>query len=66
MIGATTTKTGLKVECVLDTRTYEKGLKVSDAEMDKNSTSSAIRSILNGTTLSDHENGSDYSSGDPK
>ncbi len=34
LIGATTTKTGLKVECVLDTRTYEKGIKVSDAEME--------------------------------
>jgi len=33
LIGATTTKTGLKVECALDTRTYEKGIKVSDAEM---------------------------------
>ena len=33
LIGATTTKTGLKVECVLDTRTYEKGIKVSKAEM---------------------------------
>ena len=33
LIGATTTKAGLKVECVLDTRTYEKGIKVSDAEM---------------------------------
>jgi hypothetical protein len=33
LIGATTTKTGLKVECALDTRTYEKGTKVSDAEM---------------------------------
>ena len=33
LIGATTTKTGLKVECALDTRTYEKGMKVSDAEM---------------------------------
>lgn len=32
-IGATTTRTGLKVECVLDTRTYAKGIKVSDAEM---------------------------------
>jgi hypothetical protein len=32
-IGATTTKTGLKVECALDTRTYAKGIKVSDAEM---------------------------------
>ncbi len=34
LIGATTTKTGLKVECALDTRTYEKGIHVSDAEME--------------------------------
>ena len=33
LIGATTTKKGLKVECALDERTYEKGIKVSDAEM---------------------------------
>ena len=33
LIGATTTKTGLKVACALDERTYEKGIKVSDAEM---------------------------------
>jgi Rhodopirellula transposase DDE domain len=33
LIGATTTKTGLKVECALDERTYEKGIKISDAEM---------------------------------
>jgi hypothetical protein len=33
LIGATTTKAGLKVDCVLDERTYEKGIKVSDAEM---------------------------------
>jgi hypothetical protein len=33
LIGATTTKTGLKVDCALDTRTYEKGIKVSNAEM---------------------------------
>ena len=33
LIGATTTKTGLKVECALDARTYHKGVKVSDAEM---------------------------------
>ena len=31
--GATTTKTGLHVECALDEQTYEKGIKVSDAEM---------------------------------
>jgi hypothetical protein len=34
LIGATTTKAGLKVECALDTRTYEKGIKVSDTEME--------------------------------
>ena len=33
LIGATTTKAGLKVECALDERTYEKGIKVSDAQM---------------------------------
>jgi len=33
LIGATTTKAGLKVEGVIDTRTYEKGIKVRDAEM---------------------------------
>ena len=33
LIGATTTKTGLKVDCVLDTRTYEKGIKITKAEM---------------------------------
>jgi len=33
LIGATTTKTGLKVESVLDTRSYRKGIKVSKAAM---------------------------------
>lgn len=33
LIGATTTTTGLKVECAIDTNTYEKGVKVSDAEI---------------------------------
>jgi len=33
LIGATTTKTGLKVECALDERTYAKGIKVRQAEM---------------------------------
>jgi len=33
LIAATTTKTGLRVESVLDTNTYEKGIKVSDAAM---------------------------------
>jgi hypothetical protein len=35
LIGATTTKAGLKVECALDTRTYQKGIKVSNAEMER-------------------------------
>ena len=34
LIGATTTKTGLRIECELDQRTYQKGVKVSKAEMD--------------------------------
>ena len=33
LIGATTTKAGLKVACVLDERTYEKGIKIGDAQM---------------------------------
>ena len=33
LIGATTTKTGLTVESALDTRSYQKGIKVSKAEM---------------------------------
>jgi Rhodopirellula transposase DDE domain len=33
LIGATTTKTGLKVESVLDQRNYRKGIKISKAEM---------------------------------
>jgi hypothetical protein len=34
LIGATTTKTGLKVEAMIDPRTYRKGIKVTKAEMD--------------------------------
>ena len=34
LIAATTTATGLKVACELDSSDYPKGLKVSDAEMD--------------------------------
>ena len=34
LIGATTTEAGLRVECALDERTYEKGIKVSAAEME--------------------------------
>jgi hypothetical protein len=33
LIAATTTKTGLKVESALDTRTYQKGIKVTAAQM---------------------------------
>jgi hypothetical protein len=33
LIGVTRTKTGLKVECALDPRTYEKGVRVSAAQM---------------------------------
>jgi hypothetical protein len=33
LIAATTTATGLKVEAVLDTAAYEKGIKIRDAEM---------------------------------
>jgi Rhodopirellula transposase DDE domain len=29
----TPTKTGLKIECALDERIYEEGIKVSDADM---------------------------------
>jgi len=35
LIGRTTTKTGLKVQCALDERTYEKGIRISKAEMSK-------------------------------
>ena len=34
LIAATTTKAGLKIESALDTRTYEKGIKISAAEME--------------------------------
>lgn len=33
LIAATTTRTGLKVHCELDTRTYPKGIKVSEEQM---------------------------------
>jgi hypothetical protein len=33
LIAVTTTRTGLTVRCELDTRTYPKGFKVTDAEM---------------------------------
>jgi hypothetical protein len=34
LIGATITRTGLAVKCVLDDAIYEKGLKVCDVEFD--------------------------------
>jgi Rhodopirellula transposase DDE domain len=33
LIAATTTKAGLRVRCELDTRSYPKGIKITDAEM---------------------------------
>ena len=33
LIASTTTKTGLKVECVVDNNHYERGIKVSDEEL---------------------------------
>ena len=33
LIGATTTKTGLTIECALDERTYEKGIRIKKTEM---------------------------------
>jgi hypothetical protein len=33
LIASTTTETGLTVQCRLDENTYDKGIKVSDAEM---------------------------------
>jgi transposase len=33
LIAATTTKTGLRVNCALDTNSYPKGIKVTDAQM---------------------------------
>jgi len=33
LIGATTTKTGLTIECALDERTYEKGIPIKEAQM---------------------------------
>ena len=33
LIGATTTTTGLTIRCELDENIYEKGVKVSDEEM---------------------------------
>ena len=34
LIAATTTDTGLKVRCEIDSNTYPAGVKVTDAEMD--------------------------------
>lgn len=33
LIGSTTTKSGLKVQCVLDPNEYERGIKISDEEL---------------------------------
>ena len=48
LIAATTTTTGLRVRCELDTRSYPKGIKVTDAEMDTlNITGEAFHSEWN-------------------
>jgi Rhodopirellula transposase DDE domain len=52
LIGTTTTTAGLKVECAIDRRTYQKGVKVEDADFDAIHLSSATASTPNGTTLS--------------
>ena len=49
LIGATTTKTGLKSHSALDTRTYRKGIRVSKAEMNSLDIT-GVTSILTGTT----------------
>jgi hypothetical protein len=53
LIGRTTTKTGLKVECALDERTYEKGIQISKAEM-RQLAIKGMHSTRNGTTPSNH------------
>ena len=35
LIASTQTKTGLKVQCRLDKKTYEKGIKIADEELEK-------------------------------
>ena len=51
LIANTTTKTGLKIRCELDSNTYPKGIKVSDAEM-ATLNMTRTHSIQNGTTAS--------------
>jgi hypothetical protein len=55
VIGATTTNAGLKVESALDTRRYQKGIKVNDAAMkrlDITPRHHPDQFLLNGTTRS--------------
>ena len=35
LIGSTKTETGLKIRCELDTNNYPKGVKISDAQLEK-------------------------------
>lgn len=35
LMGATTTDTGLRVECVLDERTYAKGIRIKNSQMNR-------------------------------
>ena len=55
LIGATTTKTGLKVDGALDARTYRKGIRVSKVEMNSLDIAGGSLPSLNGTTRSDPE-----------
>ena len=52
LIANTTTKAGLKIRCELDSNTYPKGIKVSDAEMATLNMTRELHSIQNGTTAS--------------
>ena len=53
LIGATPTKTGLKVKCVIDRNEYSKGIRVSDYVLAKvNLTRAAMPFMVNGTTKS--------------
>lgn len=68
LIGATATKSGLKVECELDTRIYQKGIKVGDAKMaDLDITGDPFHPEWNySITQSDPNTRSPYSRGWPR
>ena len=67
LIAATTTKTGLKVESALDTRAYEKGIKVTKAEMKSlDIRGDTFHPEWNYTVVPRNQNRSGYSCGCPK